>query len=168
MKKEVTISKGTNAFPGFPVVLVSTRDNIITVGLIHRFSYNPFMLGIGVSYSRHSHKLIDAEKEFAVNIPNFGQLRQVEICGRLSGKNVDKFQATGFTKESGKLIKSSLIKECPVSMECKVVEQMKLKEREWFIGEVVAVYAEDDFDVSKFLLCDRNSYLLIGERICHR
>lgn len=168
MKSEVTISKGTNAFPGFPLVLVSTRDNIITVGLIHKFSFNPFILGIGISYSRYSHKLIDAEKEFAVNIPTADQLKQVEICGKLSGRNVDKFHETGFTKEPGKLIKSALIKESPVSMECKVVDQLKLKEREWFIGEVLAVYAEDDLDVSKFLLCDRTSYLLIGERIGHR
>lgn len=168
MKRETTIAIGVGAFPGFPVVLVTTRDNIITVGLVHRFSYNPFMLGIGISYRRHSHKLIEEEREFVVNIPTSEHLEQVKLCGRLSGRDVDKFQATGFTKVPGKMVKSSMIAECPVSIECKVIEQLNLKERAWFIGDVVAVHAEDDYDASKFLMCDRHSYMLIGETIGHR
>ena len=168
MKRETTIAEGVRAFPGFPVVLVTTRDNIITVALVHRFSYNPFMLGIGISYRRHSCKLIEEEKEFVVNIATCEHLEQVKLCGKLSGRDVDKFQATGFTKVPGKMVESSMIAECPVSMECKVVEQMNLKERAWFIGDVAAVHAEDEYDTSKFLMCDRRSYMLMGEIIGHR
>ena len=168
MKREATLRDGINAFPAFPVVLVTTRDNIITVGLVHRFSYNPFTLGIGIAYRRYSYQLIEVEKEFIVNIPTSDHLEQVKLCGKLSGRDVDKFQATGFTKVVGKMVKSSMIEECPVSIECKAVQELKLKERAWFIGEVVAVHAEDNYDVSQSLLCDRQSYLLMGERIGQR
>jgi flavin reductase (DIM6/NTAB) family NADH-FMN oxidoreductase RutF len=168
MKRETTLRDGVNAFPGFPVVLVTTRENIITVGLVHRFSYNPFMLGIGISHRRYSYQLIENEEEFIVNIPASDHLEQVKLCGKLSGRNVDKFEATGFTKVPGKIVRSSMIAECPVSIECKVVHRLKLEERTWFTGEVVAVHAEDNYDVSQFLLCDRQSYLLIGERIGQR
>ena len=165
MKREATLRDGVNAFPGFPVVLVTTRDNIITVALVHRFSYNPFMLGIGISHRRYSYQLIEAEREFIVNIPTSEHLEQVKLCGRLSGRDVDKFQETGFTKMQGKMVKSSIIAECPVSIECKVVEQLELKERMWFIGDVVAVHAEENYDASQSLMCNRRSYMLIGEAI---
>lgn len=168
MKREATLTNGINAFPGFPVVLVTTRDNIITVALVQKFSYNPFMLGIGISHNRYSYQLIKEEREFVVNIPTSEHLEQVKLCGRLSGRSVDKFDATGFTKVAGRKMKSAMIEECPVSMECKVIQEMKLEERTWFIGDVLAVYAEDDYDVSQSLLCDRQSYMLIGESIGQR
>ena len=168
MKRETTLGDGTRAFPGFPVVLVTTRNNIITVALVHRFSYNPFVLGIGISHRRYSNQLIESEEEFIVNIPTRDHLEQVKLCGRLSGRDVDKFEATGFTKVAGKMVKSSMIEECPVSIECKVVQKLKLKERTWFVGDVVAVHIEDHYDVSQALLCDRDSYLLMGEKIGQR
>jgi flavin reductase (DIM6/NTAB) family NADH-FMN oxidoreductase RutF len=168
MKREATVRDGVNAFPGFPVVLVTTRDNIITVGLVHRFSYNPFMLGIGISHRRYSYQLIKEEKEFVVNIPTIEHLEQVRICGSLSGQDADKFAETGFTKTLGKTVKASMIQECPVSIECKLVQQLRLEERTWFIGEVLAVYAEDDYDASRSLMCDRGSYFLMGESVGQR
>ncbi len=168
MKREADFREGINAFPGFPVVFVTTRDNIITVALVHRFSYNPFILGIGISHRRYSYQLIQAEKEFVINIPTPDQLEQVRLCGELSGRDADKFEACGFTKVPGKIVASSMIEECPVSIECIVIQQVELKERTWFIGEVVAVHAEDNYDPSRSLLCDRKSYLLIGERIGKR
>ena len=168
MKREATMLDGVNAFPGFPVVLVTTRDNIITVALAHKFSYNPFMLGIGISHRRYSYQLIRDEEEFVVNIPTSDHLEQVRLCGKLSGRNVDKFEATGFTKAPGKIVEASMIEECPVSIECKVVQQMALEERTWFIGNVVAVHMEDDYDVSRSLLCDRRSYQLIGKSVGRR
>ena len=168
MKKEASLRDGVNAFSGFPVVLVTTRDNIITVALVHRFSYTPFMLGIGIAHSRYSYQLIKDEQEFVVNIPTPEHLEQVRICGRLSGRSEDKFAATGFTKSPGKIIQSAMIAECPVSMECKVVKEMELEVRTWFIGNVVAVHAEDDYDASQSLLCDRKSYMLIGESVGKR
>ena len=168
MKRETTLAEGVRAFSAFPVVLVTTRDNIITVALVHRFSYNPFMLGIGISYRRHSYELIEEEKEFVVNIPASEHLEQVKLCGRMSGRDVDKFQETGFTKAQGEMVESSMIVECPVSIECKVVEQLKLEERMWFIGDVVAVHAEENYDASQSLMCNRRSYMLIGEAISPR
>ena len=168
MKRETTLPNGVNAFPGFPVVLVTTRDNIITVALVHRFSYNPFMLGIGIAHNRHSYQLIDAEKEFIVNIPTPEHVEQVRLCGRLSGRDVDKFHETGFTKVAGKMVNSSMIAECPMSIECRVVQEMKLEERTWFIGDVVAVHGEDGYDASQSLLCDRRSYMLMGQKIGNR
>ena len=168
MKREATLRDGVSAFPGFPVVLVTTRDNIITVALIHRFSYDPFVMGIGISHSRYSNHLIESEEEFIVNIPTSDHLEQVKLCGRLSGRDVDKFEATGFTKVAGEMVESSMIAECPVSIECKVIQKLKLEERTWFVGDVVAVYMEDHYDVSQALMCNRNSYMLIGEKIGQR
>ena len=126
------------------------------------------MLGIGIAHNRYSYQLIAEEKEFIVNIPTSEHVEQVRLCGRLSGRDVDKFHETGFTKVAGKMVNSSMIAECPVSIECKIVQEMKLAERTWFIGDVVAVHGEDDYDASQSLLCDRRSYMLMGQKIGNR
>ncbi|MBD3181005.1 hypothetical protein GF312_01865 [Candidatus Poribacteria bacterium] len=168
MKKEATINDGVKAFPGFPVVLVSTRDNIITVALVHRFSYNPFMLGIGIAYSRYSYELIKNEKEFIVNIPTVDLMDQVKLCGKISGRDQDKFAACGFTKVQGKVVNSSSIAQCPVSIECKLVDQLELKERVWFVGKVLAVQKEENYNAAKAVMIDRGNYLVIGEKVADR
>jgi flavin reductase (DIM6/NTAB) family NADH-FMN oxidoreductase RutF len=44
----------------------------------------------------------------------------MDYCGCVSGKDVDKFEKTGLTKEPAKKVKASLITECPVNLECVV------------------------------------------------
>ncbi|MCS7258530.1 MAG: flavin reductase, partial [candidate division WOR-3 bacterium] len=71
MDKDIVTSnnKLIGVFPAFPTVLVSSQENIITVTLIHVFSFAPFLLGIGIKPERYSYGLIKESKEFVVNIP---------------------------------------------------------------------------------------------------
>ena len=43
----------------------------------------------------------------------------------------------------GRLKSAPLIKECPINVECRVVEKVKLTTNYLFVGEVVGVHAED-------------------------
>jgi flavin reductase (DIM6/NTAB) family NADH-FMN oxidoreductase RutF len=79
-----------------------------------------------------------------------------DYCGCVSGKNVDKFSKSGFTKEPAKKVKASLIKECPVNLECVVRERIGWGSYQVFIGEIVEAHIEEsilnekgNFDLSK-------------------
>ena len=75
--------QGIRNMPPFPTGLVTVgkgkEANIITVTLIHVFSFDPPLIGIGISPNRHSHGLLMMENEFVVNIP--GKELMKEIMG---------------------------------------------------------------------------------------
>ena len=165
MKVDITGDQATDCFAGFPVVLASVggeKDNIITLAMCHVFSFRPPYLGVGISPKRFSHGLFKASKDFAINIPDRNMLKAVQLCGTKSGKNVDKFEAAGLTREKAKKIASPLIAECPVSIECAKVNEVDAGDHTWFVGEVVAAKKEPSYKDTDMILY-WGKYRVIGE-----
>jgi flavin reductase (DIM6/NTAB) family NADH-FMN oxidoreductase RutF len=169
MKQEIDIADARVNFPAFPVVLITVGENIIAIGLVHVFSFTPPMIGIGVHPKRYSYKLLKEIKDFGVNIPTTDLAEKVNICGTVSGRNLDKFKEAELTKMKPKMIKSVLIEECPVNMECRVVEQLSFGgSHDWFVGEMVAANMEENFDREKALSYWKKEYRGMGELIMKR
>jgi flavin reductase (DIM6/NTAB) family NADH-FMN oxidoreductase RutF len=101
------------------------------------------MVGLGVRPSRHSHGLIEEVGEFVVNLPAADQVEWVDYCGTVSGRDEDKWDACGFTPESGAEVEVPLIGECPVNLECRLEQTLSLGSHDLFIGEVVAVQMDE-------------------------
>jgi flavin reductase (DIM6/NTAB) family NADH-FMN oxidoreductase RutF len=155
MKVEMSADDAQDCFSGFPVVLVTvggTKDNIITLAMCHVFSFKPPYIGIGVAPKRHSYGLLKQSKDFGVNIPTRSMLKPTEICGSKSGRLVDKFEASGLTREKGTKISSPLIAECPVNMECVKVDEVEEGDHTWFVGEIVASRKDESYDKSDMML----------------
>ncbi|MBP7055964.1 MAG: flavin reductase family protein [Candidatus Omnitrophica bacterium] len=133
-----------------PVVLVSCGDirsgqtNIITIAWCGIVCSNPPQISVSIRPSRLSHKIISEKREFAVNIPKKHMLKSVDLCGMKSGKDTDKFAASGFTPVSASKISAPIIKECPVNIECLSRRVISLGTHDIFIGEVVAVNIDDE------------------------
>ncbi len=68
----------------------------------------------------------------------------VDYCGVRSGKTVNKIEELGFTLEPSDNIATPGIKECPVSMECKVKNIIPLGSHDLFLAEVLGVRVEED------------------------
>ena len=95
-------------------------------------------------------------KAFSVNIPSESFARQTAYFGRVSGKEVDKLQATGLTPVKSDLVDAPYIKEFPLSAECKLLQAIELGSHTMFIGEIMdvkaakAIVAENDLpDIEK-------------------
>ncbi len=101
------------------------------------------MVSVSVRPGRHSHGLIKESGEFVVNIPSAGMLRATDFCGVVSGRKVDKFKEARLTPIPATKVRAPLIQECPVNLECQVRHSLMLGTHEIFIGEVVALHAED-------------------------
>jgi flavin reductase (DIM6/NTAB) family NADH-FMN oxidoreductase RutF len=132
-----------------PVVLVTCVDmdgkpNIITLAWAGVICSEPPILGVGIRPYRHSYGIIDASREFVVNIPTVNILKETDLCGMISGKDVDKFSETGFTAEPAEKVKPPLIRECPVNIECIVKIKIPLGVHHLFLGEVVCVHVDQD------------------------
>jgi flavin reductase (DIM6/NTAB) family NADH-FMN oxidoreductase RutF len=162
--KEIVYDRNVllSTFPAFPTVLITSQDNIITVTLIHIFSFSPLLIGIGIKPERYSYSLIKDSKEFIVNIPTEEMLKEVIFCGTKSGREYDKFKETRLSKERSLELKSASIKECPVNIECRVVEEISVGDRTWFIGEVLKGKVASGYETEKALLYWHGVYRLVG------
>lgn len=132
-----------------PVVLVTSADqdgkpNIITIAWAGVVCSQPPMVGIAIRPSRYSHQLISRSQELVVNIPSADHLSRVDYCGMVSGRDVDKFQATGFTPLPASRVRPPLIKECPVNLECVVRHILPLGRHDLFVAEIVAGHADEE------------------------
>lgn len=95
-------------------------------------------------------------------------------AGVKSGSKVNKFKEMKLTKEKAKFVSCPMIKESPVSVECKVKEIKELGSHHMFIAEVLAIHADDKyidekgaFDISKcdLIAYSNGGYYLLGKKI---
>jgi flavin reductase (DIM6/NTAB) family NADH-FMN oxidoreductase RutF len=66
-----------------------------------------------------------------------------DYCGIVSGKKTDKSEI--FDLFYGELKTAPMIKDCPLSMECKLVDIVDSSLNEIFIGEIIGTYTEERF-----------------------
>ena len=85
--------KPGNVLMPVPAVLVSCggtgewRANLITIAWTGTVCTDPPMLSISVRPGRHSHGIISATHEFAVNVPSVEQVKALDWCGVVSGRD---------------------------------------------------------------------------------
>ncbi len=146
MKKQVKPS--TYLYPT-PAVMVSCADrdgapNIITIAWAGVVCSEPPVLSVSIRPGRYSHALIAGTGDFVVNIPSEGLLRELDFCGVASGKDVNKFSELGLTALPAGTVSAPLIKECPVNLECRVLDMKKLGTHDMFLGEIVAAHMDEE------------------------
>lgn len=145
---KVTLSKGTTTFP-MPAAVISVGvgedANLITLAYVGKVCLKPPIIAIGINTTRHSFKLIEEHHEFVINYPMIDQLKDMDFCGTRSGRDVNKWEQLGLTKEKGKFVQVPLVKEFPWNMECKVVNRLELGSHVCFFGEVVAVHCDQKY-----------------------
>jgi flavin reductase (DIM6/NTAB) family NADH-FMN oxidoreductase RutF len=166
MKELVTeVSKGIWALPPFPVVLVTVDRNIMAAGAFHFYSFEPPSVMVGIIPEQYTYELITRENEFGINVPTTEQIEIVRTCGSVSGRDVaDKYTAAGVTPFQGSKIKSYLIKECPLNIECKVVHTVAFTgTHQWFIGEIQAVHMDASYTRDQPLMFWSGEYRAVGK-----
>jgi flavin reductase (DIM6/NTAB) family NADH-FMN oxidoreductase RutF len=140
------IKPGSTALYPVPAVLVScgvSKPNIITLAWVGTLCSNPPAVGISVRPERFSHGLIAESGEFVVNLPRADQVGIVDYCGQVSGRDVDKWAECGLMPLPATRVRTPLIAECPVALECKVTERLTLGAHDLFVGQVLAVQIDE-------------------------
>ena len=129
--------------------------NIITVGWTGILSTDPPRTYISVRPTRYSHKLLEENGEFVINLTTEKLAYATDYCGIYTGKKVDKFAKCSLTKEEANEVACPLIAESPLSLECKLTEIIPIGTHDMFLADIVAV------DVDERLL-DKNGKLDLG------
>ena len=131
-----------------PAVMVSCGEgenkNIITIGWTEIINSDPPITYISVRKSRHSHHIIEETGEFVINLTTEKLAYATDYCGVKSGRDVDKFKELNLTPETGEKVRCPMITQCPVNLECRVMEVKSYPTHDMFIAEIVAVHADDE------------------------
>lgn len=168
---------GTFEYP-IPAVLVSSGDmensNVLTVAWTGIINTNPALVYISVRPERYSHNIIKENKEFVINLTTEKLAYATDWCGVRSGAKFDKFKEMRLTKEKANFVKCPLIKESPVSIECKVIDEKNYGSHTMFLAEVLAINADSQyidekgaFDISKchLIAYANGGYYSLGKKI---
>lgn len=148
--------------------------NLITVAWCGIINSDPAMLSVSIRKERYSHAIISETGEFSCNIPLPSLARAVDYCGVVSGRKIDKFKACDLTALDGEKISAPTVAECPLTLECKVVDVKELGSHDLFLSEIVNVRVSADFidekghfDLAKegLLAYCHGGYYNIGEKL---
>ncbi len=170
---------GNMVYP-LPAVMVScghTEDehNIITIAWTGTVNTNPAMVYISVRKERHSYDIIKRTGDFVINLTTEDLAFATDWCGVRSGRKFDKFKEMKLTKEEAKVVKSPLIKESPINIECVVKDIVELGSHDMFVAEVVNINYDtkyidpntDEFSLAaaRPIVYSHGKYFSLGKKI---
>ena len=149
MKKEIPRERATRLLSSGNVILVTSaykdKANIITLAWKTPLSHKPPLVGISIAKSHFSCELIEKSEEFIINVPDLGLLNEVVFCGKVSGRDVDKFKESKLTPlKANRLIKTPLISECIGNLEVILRDIREFGDHKFFGGEIIYAQAEEN------------------------
>jgi len=130
-------------FP-LPVLMIGTYDlegkpNLMNAAWGGICSSQPPCVSISIRPERHTYTAIMERKAFTIGIPSADYIKQADYVGIVSGKNTDKFAATGLTSVKSELVDAPYVLEFPVSLECKLLHTLELGVHTMMVGEIMDV-----------------------------
>ena len=146
MNKKEAVKKG--ALQPMPRVLVSCRgangeEDALAVGYCGNCSYAPPMVMVGIVPSRYSYHLIKESGCFVVNIPEKSYQETFDYLGSVSKRDCDKLKEKNVKLENGPVVNAPLLSDCPINIECTVVDSIMTGSHEMFVGKVEYVHAKE-------------------------
>jgi flavin reductase (DIM6/NTAB) family NADH-FMN oxidoreductase RutF len=138
---------GTNGFTyPMPMALVGSdvdgKPTFMPVAWLTRCRYDPPTMAVAMNRNHVTNRGIREHGEFGLSIPGRDLLQAVDWCGLVSARSRDKSRA--FHVFQGRLGHAPMVSACPVAMECRVIQTVDLDSHELFLGEIVAVWADED------------------------
>ncbi|HOE69105.1 MAG TPA: flavin reductase family protein [Candidatus Omnitrophota bacterium] len=103
----------------------------------------PPAITVSVREPRKTYENIMAQRAFTVCIPSEKYIREADYVGIVSGKKEDKFKATGLTAVKADKVNAPYIQEFPLTVECRLMQTVRLGSHTQFIGEVLDVKADE-------------------------
>jgi len=157
--------------------LVDGRPNFTTLGNHGLMRVKPPTTYISICNGHYTTRGILEHGTFSVNYPSVNQMAIADRCGLVSGRDTDK--SAWFDVFFGELETVPMISECPVNLECRVIETVPLGHMTVFIGEITDVHIDEDVQgeagrptsyarmdrLDPLIYCPGNAYHRLGDRV---
>ena len=144
MLKKEAAKKG--ALQPTPKILVSCRgsngeNNALAVAYCGNCSFDPPMVMVGIVPSRYSYHMIKETGCFVVNLPEKSYADVFQYLGTASRRDCDKLKEKNVALAEADIVNAPLLSDCPVNIECSVVDSIVTGSHEMFVGKVEKVHA---------------------------
>lgn len=128
-----------------PCVFVISSDktgkpNGMVAGWNMKCSWDPPLFAVALQKKGNTQRLIKESKEFVVAVPNKGLEAQVKFFGSVHGNVVDKFRESGIATAQATRVKSPLLKDATVNLECALEKTVDAGDHYIFVGLVLAAH----------------------------
>jgi flavin reductase (DIM6/NTAB) family NADH-FMN oxidoreductase RutF len=161
-----------------PIVLVGSlvdgKPNYATVGDCAIMGIRPAVVAVSLGVGHHTTRGVLEHRTFGISIPRTEDLALVDLFGQVSGRDVDK----SCLVESffGELGTAPMAAFSPVTLECRVLSELKVDHRHIFVGSVVQAHVDESFidkdgkvapltELDPILYALDNRYYRVGDAI---
>jgi len=132
-----------------PVFVVGTYDNagkpnVMTAAWGGICCSDPPCIAISLREATLTYHNIVHRKAFTINVPSQGYIKETDFFGIASGKNVDKFAATGLTPVASDIVDAPYVDEFPFILECALIKTVEIGTHTQFIGEIKDIKVDND------------------------
>jgi flavin reductase (DIM6/NTAB) family NADH-FMN oxidoreductase RutF len=119
------------------------KPNVMTAAWGGICCSKPPCICISLRKATYTYGNIMDRKAFTVNVPSETHAKEADYFGMVSGKDVDKFAASGLTASKSKIVDAPCVKEFPLVLECKVIHTHEIGLHTQFVGEIMDVKADE-------------------------
>jgi flavin reductase (DIM6/NTAB) family NADH-FMN oxidoreductase RutF len=123
---------------------VNDKPNFMTVAWGGIANGEPPMISVAMRHTRYTLRGIKQNLTFSVNVPSTNMVREIDYCGLTHGSQVNKVEACQFKVFYGKLGNAPLVEQCPINLECKVVNILDLGSHSLIIGRIEETHISED------------------------
>lgn len=106
-------------------------------------SSRPPSVAVSLQKARYTYTNLMERREFTISIPSADYVQEADFFGISSGRDKDKFAATGLTPVKGEFVNAPYVGEFPVVLECRVSNILEIGVHTQFIGEILDVKIEE-------------------------
>ncbi len=168
--------KKTWLYP-MPVLIIGTYDeegNADVMNAAWGGVYDECQIMLSLSKDHKTTKNILSSGAFTVSYADAAHMTEADYVGLVSGNDVpDKLERAGFTPVKSEHVNAPLIRELPVTAECRLI---KVNEDGIIIGEIVNISADEsvvdengEIDAGKLQPISyepvHNDYRVLGEKV---
>jgi flavin reductase (DIM6/NTAB) family NADH-FMN oxidoreductase RutF len=131
-----------------PVCVIGTYDpsgkpNVMTAAWVGICCSSPPCIAVSLRKATYTFGNIMDRKAFTVSLPSEKYARHADYFGLVSGKDVNKFEASGLTPQKSEVVDAPFVKEFPVALECRLHNSLEIGLHTEFIGEIMDVTADE-------------------------
>jgi flavin reductase (DIM6/NTAB) family NADH-FMN oxidoreductase RutF len=104
----------------------------------------PPCVAVSLRKATYSHGNLMRRRAFTVNVPSQAQVMQTDYFGIVSGRDADKFAATGLTPIPSDMVDAPYIQEFPLVLECNIIQVIELGLHTHFVGQIIDVKVDEE------------------------
>lgn len=144
-----------------PIAFVSTVGedgifNLAPYSFLAAIAVKPMLVGFTIGRKRSGDKKdtllnIEFSGDFVINVVTENLAEAMNQTSKEYPRSVDEFAQVGLTAIRSDIIKSPMVKESPINMECRLVQLVEFGEapryNSFVIGEVVNIHVKEEIFV---------------------